>query len=88
MFTVTERNAVPDMLDGSWHFQQFAEKVAQVFWVLDALTGDVVYVSPAYERVWGCDGKSRTRARIPGWKRFMRMIDLALLKLLSRAHHL
>ncbi|MGZ4964965.1 MAG: PAS domain S-box protein, partial [Limisphaerales bacterium] len=62
MSTLTEGKAIADVLDGSWHFQQFAEKVAQVFWVVDTLTGDVVYLSPAYERVLGKDGTSLLEA--------------------------
>ena len=34
-------------------FRQFAEHSTNVLWIIDAATGRVEYLSPAYERVWG-----------------------------------
>jgi len=34
-------------------FRQLAETIDQVFWMVDARNGRLLYVSPAYERVWG-----------------------------------
>ena len=34
-------------------FRQLAEGISEVFWMIDIDNGDVVYVSPAYEVVWG-----------------------------------
>jgi two-component system cell cycle sensor histidine kinase/response regulator CckA len=34
-------------------FQQIAETIDEVFWMTDAARTRVVYVSPAYERIWG-----------------------------------
>jgi len=34
-------------------FRQFAENVHEVFWMIDVGTGQVLYVSPAYEEIWG-----------------------------------
>ncbi|HEY6292494.1 MAG TPA: ATP-binding protein, partial [Terriglobia bacterium] len=34
-------------------FRQLAETIDQVFWMVDAQDGRLLYVSPAYERVWG-----------------------------------
>ncbi|WP_169449430.1 PAS domain-containing protein [Marinimicrobium agarilyticum] len=34
-------------------FRQLADHVGEVFWLEDALSGELLYVSPAYERVWG-----------------------------------
>jgi PAS domain S-box-containing protein len=34
-------------------FQQLAENIDQVFWMFDLATEKVLYVSPAFERVWG-----------------------------------
>ncbi|HEV7282401.1 MAG TPA: PAS domain S-box protein [Pirellulaceae bacterium] len=38
-------------------FRQLAENVNDVFWVTDAIKSELLYVSPAFERVWGrtCD---------------------------------
>lgn len=34
-------------------FRQLTENIREVFWVKDAVSDQFVYVSPAYERVWG-----------------------------------
>jgi len=34
-------------------FRQLAEKIQEVFWIISPATGEVLYVSPAYERIWG-----------------------------------
>ncbi|HEY6170307.1 MAG TPA: PAS domain S-box protein, partial [Verrucomicrobiae bacterium] len=34
-------------------FRQLAEAIDQVFWMMDLVTPKVLYVSPAYERIWG-----------------------------------
>ena len=39
-------------------FRQLAENIHEVFWMADAHKGDILYVSPAYEKIWGrpCQG--------------------------------
>jgi PAS domain S-box-containing protein len=34
-------------------FRQLAENIQEVFWLRDAASGQMLYVSPAYETVWG-----------------------------------
>ena len=34
-------------------FRQIAENVHEVFWLMDPTGGEMVYVNPAYERIWG-----------------------------------
>ena len=34
-------------------FRQLADNIREVFWMVDVQAGEVVYVSPAFERVWG-----------------------------------
>jgi len=34
-------------------FRQFAENIQEVFWMVDLETSRMIYVSPAYERIWG-----------------------------------
>ncbi len=34
-------------------FRQLAENIRECFWIIDAKTGKVLYVSPAYEQIWG-----------------------------------
>jgi PAS domain S-box-containing protein len=40
-------------LQSEQRFRQLAENIDQVFWLLDLDTQKVVYVSPAFEKVWG-----------------------------------
>jgi PAS domain S-box-containing protein len=40
-------------LQSEERFRQLAENIDQVFWMLDLETNQVLYVSPAFERVWG-----------------------------------
>ncbi|WP_293354429.1 MULTISPECIES: PAS domain-containing protein [unclassified Microcoleus] len=39
-------------------FRQLAESIDAVFWISDYPSGRVLYVSPAYERLWGLNPKS------------------------------
>lgn len=34
-------------------FRQLAENINEVFWMMDVATSDILYISPAYERIWG-----------------------------------
>jgi PAS domain S-box-containing protein/putative nucleotidyltransferase with HDIG domain len=34
-------------------FQQLAESIKEVFWLRDRKTGKMLYISPAYEEIWG-----------------------------------
>jgi PAS domain S-box-containing protein len=38
-------------------FRQLAENIREVFWMMSPITNETLYVSPAYEQVWGrtCD---------------------------------
>jgi PAS domain S-box-containing protein len=42
-----------DLRESNNRFLQLAESIRDVFWLMDAIEGRVVYVSPAYETVWG-----------------------------------
>lgn len=39
-------------------FRQLAENIRDVFWMFDPVTERHLYVSPTYERVWGCTCES------------------------------
>ena len=41
-------------LQSEARFRQLAENIDQVFWMLDVGTQQLIYVSPAFEKVWGC----------------------------------
>ena len=51
---VTERkNAEEGLRESEEKFRQIAENINEVFWITDATMHEVVYVSPAYEKIWG-----------------------------------
>ncbi len=39
-------------------FRQLAENIQEVFWMTDIATNNIIYVSPAYEELWGRSCKS------------------------------
>jgi len=47
------RRAAEALRETEERFRQLAENMSLVFWMLDAETGRTLYVSPAYERIWG-----------------------------------
>ncbi len=55
-------------LEAEERFREMAENIRDVFWVCDARTGRVLYVSPAYEAIWGKppDGLFSEQGRWPG----------------------
>lgn len=51
---ITQRKLQEEALRGSEErFRQLAENIHEVFWMTDAATQAVLYVSPAYETIWG-----------------------------------
>ena len=51
---ITPRKKVEAALQQSeTRFRQLAESVRECFWVTEVGTWEVLYVSPAYERIWG-----------------------------------
>ncbi len=51
---IAERRAIQKNLeDSEERFRLIAEKVDDVFWIIDPHRAKVLYVSPAYEKVWG-----------------------------------
>jgi PAS domain S-box-containing protein len=47
------RRAERTLRESEARFRQLAENIREVFWLTDTKTGQVVYVSPAYEIIWG-----------------------------------
>ena len=55
---ITERKSIEEALRLSEErFRQLAENIQEVFWITDVATRQMLYVSPAYEIIWGrpCD---------------------------------
>ncbi|MDA1013090.1 MAG: PAS domain S-box protein [Planctomycetota bacterium] len=48
------RTAEKSLRESEERFRQLAEHISEVFWVSTADHDKVLYVSPAYERIWGC----------------------------------
>jgi PAS domain S-box-containing protein len=51
---ITERKKVQEALQASEErFRQMAGHIQQVFWMSNVDKGEIIYVSPAYEEIWG-----------------------------------
>ena len=48
-----EGTSVSSLRESEQRFRQLAENIREVFWMLDPRTQRVLYVSPAFESVWG-----------------------------------
>lgn len=55
----TERKLVEYELKSSEEkFRQMAENIEEVFWIIDSKMSQLLYISPAYQNVWGCSRES------------------------------
>jgi two-component system cell cycle sensor histidine kinase/response regulator CckA len=51
---ITKRKAAEETVQQSEaRFRELAENIHEVFWMIDQGKNEILYVSPAYERVWG-----------------------------------
>ena len=51
---ITERKKTAEALrESELRFRQLAETISDVFWIVGPTLTDLLYVSPAYEKVWG-----------------------------------
>jgi PAS domain S-box-containing protein len=53
-----DKEAAAALMESEERFRQMAESVDEVFWLFDPVHERLLYVSPAYEKVWGrsCQG--------------------------------
>ncbi len=49
---------IKTLIESEIHLRQIAENLEQVFWLLDVRAGNILYVSPAFETVWGRSSQS------------------------------
>ena len=56
---ITERKLVEYELKSSEEkFRQMTENIEEVFWIIDTKMSQLLYISPAYQKVWGCSRES------------------------------
>jgi len=48
-----EKQASQKLRESNERFREIAENISEVFWVTDPTGEDLLYVSPAYEKIWG-----------------------------------
>ncbi|MGB9979272.1 sensor histidine kinase [Methanobacterium sp.] len=51
---ITElKKAECDLKDSEEKFRQITENIGEVFWIIDPKMSQIIYISPAYEKIWG-----------------------------------
>jgi len=56
---VTERKRAEEALrESEQRFRQVTESIDEVFWLTDVSKSRMIYISPAYEKIWGRTGES------------------------------
>lgn len=50
--SVERRQAETSLRESEKRFRQFAETIEEVFWMTDPSGAEMIYVSPAYEKIW------------------------------------
>jgi PAS domain S-box-containing protein len=65
-------------------FRQLADNIQDVFWMKDLITQQVIYVSPAYEKIWGRTCESLYEAS-QDWLRGVHPLDRARVRKAAQA---
>ena len=53
-----QRETEADLRESEERFRQIAENINSVFWIRDLFAEQILYISPAYERIWGRTSES------------------------------
>ena len=61
--------------DGDQGFRQLTENIRDIFWMTDIEVRRMLYVSPAYEEIWGEPARVSTKNRCLGLPAFIRTIE-------------
>ena len=61
---IDRRETMEALRASEGRFRELAENITEVLWTVDAETGEVLYMSPAYGRVWGQPVEPGELARI------------------------
>lgn len=64
-YDITDRKRAEEALQLSEEkFRQLAENINEVFWINDAAKNETIYVSPAYEQIWGLPCETLLRSSL------------------------
>jgi PAS domain S-box-containing protein len=54
------------LVESEAQFRQMTDIIQEVFWLIDAMSGEALYVSPAFEQIWG-RSPSKNRPSVFTW---------------------
>ncbi|MBJ7313242.1 EAL domain-containing protein [Rugamonas sp. CCM 8940] len=78
------RQLAERLRDSEARFRQLAENIGEIFYLIDIGTGRVLYISPAYQAIWGRSCASLYAAPL-SWKEAIHPDDLAEVERRERA---
>lgn len=55
---IKRRQAETALYEQEERFRQIAENIAEVFWLTNSPKDQMIYISPGYEKIWGCTRES------------------------------